>query len=131
MLRSETGIAGATKNACRTGSDVPYDEVVRLLQNWQRWAATWFPDLGVQPPPWAEQFIPAKAWDPGWGDYEAAPCAGPPDIHEADAERVDKAIMQLATAHVVALKNRYLHDRKRWPSREVLDAAIRALGDIL
>jgi hypothetical protein len=107
---------------------VPYDEVVRLLYNWQRWAADWCPELGVQPPPWAESWIPNLAWDSGWGD--PVPLDPPaPEIHEADAVRVDKAIMLLAIAHVLTLKRHYINHRRQ--PREVVDAAIRALGDVL
>lgn len=122
---------GVRPSVYKTGSGVlPHSEVVWLLQNWQRWAANWLPELGVQPPPWAEQWLPNKHWDEGWGPKgDTVADAIPDPIIESDAVRVDKAIMRLAIEHVLTLKRHYINRRKQ--ERERLDAAIRALGDIL
>jgi hypothetical protein len=115
----------------KSGRDLlPYDEVRFLLWNWQRWAATHMPDLGVQPPPWAEQFIPKLCWDTGWGDYEEPVEAAIPKIDELSAAKMDKDLMRLSAVHLNVIKNHYLHTDRR-QSREKVDAAIRALGDIL
>ena len=138
----ETGTGGVTRHAGMTGkgspraSDLGYEDVLRLLYNWQRWSADWFPELGVQAPPWAEQWLPNLAWDSGWGDPIPLD-APPPEIDEAAAALVDKKIMVLAAEHRETLKRHFIGVRtngqrkiQRQP-REVVDAAIRALGDIL
>jgi len=112
------------------GSGVPHDEVIRLLINWSRWAARWRPHQGVQPPPWAQQWYPHLAWDSGWGDQLPLE-AIPDEIDDAEAVRIDKAVMGLAVEHVLVLKHRYIDQPRRYETRERVDAAIRALGDAL
>lgn len=126
---------GAARVVAMAGSvsrtALPYDEVVRLLQNWSRWAATWRPPLGVQPPPWADGWIPSKDFEL-WGDGEAPPPPErAPDIDEIAADMIDKRVMQLAPRHVLVLKHRYIDEPRRHEPRDKIDAAIRALGDIL
>jgi hypothetical protein len=114
----------------RTGRDLlPYDDVLRLLHNWVRWTQTAFPDLGVQPPPWAEYFRPNLAWDETWGDPDASPEPPTPSVDEREAERLDKVLMSLAKVHLLTIKRHYIN--RRHQPRERLDEAIRALGDIL
>jgi hypothetical protein len=110
---------------------VPYGEVVRELENWSRWAATWKPALGVQPPPWAEYFRPKYHRDAEWGEWEEPVDAKPPKTCERSAERVDRLVMRLATCHILVLKHRYIDTPRKYETRERIDAAIRALGDIL
>jgi hypothetical protein len=130
MRRSRTVSAGATRRAVTTsscGSNLAPEEVYRLLTNWQRWAATAFPNLGVQPPPWAEQWIPHKAWDSGWGD--PIPLDPPSDsVDELLAEWTDKLLMKLPVAHLLTIKRHYINHRRQ--EKDKLDAAIRAFGDL-
>jgi hypothetical protein len=126
----KTGFGGATSSAGKTGHDLlPYDEVVRRLFNWSMWANSHWPDLGVQPPPWAEYFRPNLAWDESWGDPDASPEAPSPKVDERCAERTDKALMSLPIAHLLVIKRHYIN--RRHQPRQRLDEAIRALGDIL
>jgi len=138
----ELGTGGATKSARSIGPAEPrrpslgYDDVLSLLFNWQRWSADWFPELGVQAPPWAEQWIPNLNWDSGWGDPVPLD-APPPEIDEAAAIRVDKAIMAIAREHRQTITRHFIgvrtngQRRTQKQPRDALDAAIRALGDVL
>lgn len=108
---------------------VPLDEVYRLLHNWQRWAADAMPDLGVQPPPWAELWRPNLAWDASWGDPDAAPEQVEPEVNGADGYFIDRAVMRLCSKHLLVLKRHYINRREQ--NRMDLDAAARALGDII
>jgi hypothetical protein len=122
-----TSHAGTTGSGSRRASSLEPDEVHRLLTNWQRWAATAFPNLGVQPPPWAEQWIPHKAWDSGWGD--PVPLDPPSDaIDERLAEWTDKLLMKLPIAHLLTIKRHYINHKRQ--DKEKLAAAIRAFGDL-
>lgn len=107
---------------------MPLDEVYRLLRNWQRWAADWFPELGVQAPPWAAEWIPHKAWDSGWGDPVPLDPPSPP-VDERAAEFMDRLLMRLANDHLLVIKRHFINNQRQ--EKERLDAACRALGDLL
>lgn len=142
-LPTESG--GAERRAAMTGSgskracSLLYGEIRLLLENWSRWAATALPDLGVQEPPWADMYRPYN--DPEFRLWDHAIPEQIPAIDERAAERVDKLLCptapSIAGVHVMTLKRHYIgvvehgqRVRSKQP-RDKLDAAIRALGDVL
>jgi hypothetical protein len=138
--RLKTALGGATRRAGTIGSGVlPHSEVRRLLDNWRRWAANWLPDLEPQQPPAFELY---RAYnDPEFKLWDCAIPEPAPKINEAEAELIDKILcptaQRLHKDHLMTLKRHYIGEvingeRHREPQpREKLDAAIRALGDVL
>lgn len=99
------------------------------LRNWGRWAASWREQLGVPEPPYCADYRAGAAWEPGWGDRDAAPASVLPPVDEAAALRMDRALRRLARCHLVTLRRHYV-ERSHAPELE-LGAAVRALGDVM
>lgn len=103
------------------------DAIKIRLHNWGRWTrdhAT--PNLGVKAPPVFAYWIPAHAWDAGWGE-QGAPDGLPTPIDDRDAEALDAQIQALPTRLRVIIVRHYAHDWRQQPLD--LGEAYRALVD--
>ena len=99
------------------------------LYNWARWSRhEAMPDLGCKPPPIFAYWIPAQAWDAGYGDT-GAPEELPKSIDVRDAELLDHHIVWLALVHRTTIKRHYLEHIRQM--RDQLDEACRALEDLM
>lgn len=97
------------------------------LENWGRWARRGISNAPRLSPPAFDGWQPSKAWDPGWGDVNAAPESPQPPINEHQAHATDAILYRMPRDHFRALKRHYYRQQKLdW---ETLDAALRAYID--
>ena len=161
MHRSRTVSAGATVPALRTGSCVaraslrliepdPLAELKMRLYNWGRYSRAWAEDQDANISPMYASYIPHKDYDGGHGQTETEKAVEQetgirqiaddwqPPIFEQDAQTIDRALFALGLrlkektpghVHYLIIKRHYYNRKDQ--SRDLLDAAVRALGDIL
>lgn len=107
-------------------------ELQALLWNWGRWTRTGLGYIGYPAgSPWAKGWLPAQAWDSGWGDHVPGDKVLPP-IRYQEAMATDEFMQQLqrkCRMHFVILKRHY-HSAWRQDD-ELLGAALRALLDLM
>lgn len=122
-----------TRRVIATYPDDPLAPLKGRLIDWGRWTRQGVgPGIGYPPAAaWARDWIPAMAWDFGWGD-PGAPESRRPDPDVNDAKRIDAALLILrgrCLRSFVVLKRHYSADWRQ--ERDNLDAAVRALADVL
>ena len=89
------------------------------------------PDGSCVNPIWAN-FIPSKDWDEAWGEQVSPDPGSELDIDEDDAEVMDCWLRQLLTRNksaAVVIVRRFAH--RVWVPKLDVDAAVRALGDLI
>jgi len=117
-----------------TYQDDPLAPAKARLINWGRWTRQGGgPNLGYpNAASWARYWIPAMAWDFGWGDTIPLAESSRVDPNIDDAKRIDATLLLLrgrCIQHFVVLKSHYSADWRQ--ERDTLDAAVRALCDLL
>lgn len=108
-------------------------ELQALLWNWGRWTRTGLgSNLGYpKGSPWARGWLPAQAWDSGWGDHVPGDkVLQPIDYRAAIATDGDlQQLQQRNRLHFTIIKRHY-HSAWR-QSEELLGEALRALSDLI
>ena len=104
------------------------DDLDAELRNWARWSHTG-DGHGLEcaiSSIW-RFWLPAKAWEDGWGDLTAPDRLEDP-VDELAAEQMDARLKRLPIRHWHIIR---LHYYRHKPQREVeLGVALRALGDL-